>query len=163
MVKLILRMAFVVAALAWAGGAWADPLTLDVNLASVHTKEWARRKLNQFNLGLGLTYPLNQDWSVSAGLYNNSYRKVGAYTLANWTPLHASLPGGFTLNAGVTAGLVSGYTHKENPCSPFAAGLLVQIRQPSGWGVNIVATPNAPHGGPHGGAGFVGFQLVVPL
>jgi len=41
------------------------PLSLNVNLASVHTRAWARQQLNQFNPGLGLTYTFNQDWSES--------------------------------------------------------------------------------------------------
>ena len=134
------------------------PLSLDVNLASIHTEAWARQQLNQFNPGLGLTYTFSRDWSASAGFYENSYRRTSAYTLANWTPLHASLPGDFTLGAGLTAGLVSGYTRTECPVEPFAAGLLVQIRR-KGWGFNIIGVPNTPRGG----SGFVGLQLVVPV
>jgi hypothetical protein len=149
---------FLVAALTSFAHGQELPLSLNVNLASVHTRAWARQQLNQVNPGLGLTYSFNPDWSASAGFYDNSYRKTSGYALANWTPLHASLPGGFTLGAGVTAGLVSGYTRVENPYKPLAAGLLVQIRR-QGWGINITGVPNYSNGG----AGFIGLQLVTPI
>jgi hypothetical protein len=143
------------------GAGEPSALSLDVSLASFHTGARARHSLNQHNPGLGLTYSFSpdSDWSGSLGFYENSYRKTSAYALANWTPWHASLPGDFALAAGVTAGLVSGYTRAQCEVRPFAAGLLVRFRRAGAWGFNIVAAPRVRRGG----SGFVGFQLVVPL
>lgn len=132
-------------------------LSLNVNLASVHTRSWARHHLNQFNPGLGLTDQITPDWSASIGFYRNSFRRTSAYALANWTPLHAALPGNWRADAGVMAGLLTGYTAGEDPVRPLAAGLLLRLRAHAGWGVNIVGIPNMPQGS----SGFVGLQLHV--
>lgn len=151
-------------ALAAAGTARATPiergrLTLDINTTCVHTRTYARDHLNQVNPGLGLTNQVTPDWSVSIGFYRNSFRRTSGYALVNWTPLHLSLPAGVRVSAGLTAGLLSGYTHDENPVRPLAAGALVQLRLPSGFGVNLVGVPNTPHGS----SGFIGLQLVAPF
>lgn len=156
---LALALGFPAAHAEGAGEPSPSALSLDVSLASFHTHARARHSLNQHNPGLGLTYSFSPDWSGSLGFYENSYRKTSAYALANWTPWHASLPGDFSLAAGVTAGLVSGYTRAQCAMRPLAAGLLLQFRRADGWGFNIVAAPRVRRGG----SGFVGFQLVAPL
>ncbi len=133
--------------------------TLDVNLASYHTERWARHSLNQNNLGLGVTWRASRDWSVSSGFYRNSYRRDSTYMLANWTPLHLPLRGGWSLAAGATAGLDSGYRTDELATEPVVAAALVQLRAPSGWSVNLTGVPND---GP-GRSGFVGAQFSLPL
>lgn len=137
----------------------APTYTLDVNLSSWHTERWARRELNQHNEGLGLTAHFNRDWSISGGWYRNSYRRNSAYLLANWTPLHASLPGGWALAAGGTAGLDSGYRSDELATEPLVAAALLRLLAPEGWSVNFTGVPNA---GAHC-SGFIGMQVSMPL
>ena len=133
--------------------------SLDVNLASVHTEAWARRDLNQHNPGLGATAHFNRDWSVSAGWYRNSYRRTSAYALVNWTPLHWSLPAGWHIGAGGTAGFDSGYRTSEIACQPLVAAGLLRVIAPQGWSVNLTAVPNAPGRR----SGFIGMQVSVPI
>jgi len=142
-----------------AGTAGAADLSLDLNLASMHTEAWARRELNQDNPGLGLEYQFSPDLSAAGGFYRNSYRRTSAYALGVWTPLHLAIPGGLTASAGLAAGLVSGYTSTECPARPLAAGAVLRIRDRDGLGVNLLAVPNTPRGG----SGFIGLQLVVPI
>ena len=66
-------------------------VTLDVNLASIHTERWARDTLNQVNPGLGLTTRLSDSWSLSGGAYKNSFSRLSVYALANFTPIHVQL------------------------------------------------------------------------
>ncbi len=154
-------VATIIAALATPAIAAAAPArwTLDVNIGSVHTERWARHSLNQHNLGLGLTAHINRDWSVSAGWYRNSYRRGSTYLLAAWTPLHASLPAGWSLAAGGTAGLDSGYRSDELATQPLVAAALLRVIAPAGWSVNLTAVPNAPGRR----SGFIGMQVSMPL
>ena len=133
--------------------------TLDVNLASYHTERWARRELNQHNEGLGVTAHFNRDWSLSGGWYRNSYRRGSAYLLANWTPLHLPLRGGWSVAAGATAGLDSGYRTDELATQPAVAAALLRVIAPRGWSINFTAVPNA---GAHC-SGFIGMQVSMPL
>ncbi len=134
-------------------------LSLDLNLASVHTEAWARRELNQVNPGLGLEYQASPDWSAAAGFYRNSYRRTSAYALGVWTPWHVAIPGGLTASAGLAAGVVSGYTRTECPLRPLAVGAVLRIRDRAGLGINLLAVPNTPRGG----SGFIGLQFVAPI
>ena len=136
----------------------AQNLSLDLNTTCMHTRTYARDHLNQVNPGLGLTYTFNPDWSASAGVYRNSFQRTSGYVLANWTPVHLNLLADLRVSAGLTAGVLSGYTQAENPLRPFAAGAIVQLRTKAGWGINLVGVPNS-----RGGSGFVGLQLVTPL
>ena len=137
----------------------APVYTLDLNLASYHLERWARDSLNQHNLGLGLTARINPNWSLSAGWYRNSYRRGSAYLLASWTPLHASMPAGWSIAAGATAGFDSGYRRSEIATAPWVAAGLVRVISPAGWSINFDGVPNAPGGR----SGFVGAQLSLPL
>lgn len=137
----------------------AATYSLDVNLASYHTEGWARRQLNQHNLGAGVTAQIDRNWSVSAGWYRNSYRRGSTYLLASWTPLHASLPAGWSLAAGATAGYDSGYRSSEIATAPWVAAALVRVISPRGWSINFDGVPNAPGGR----SGFVGMQVSLPL
>lgn len=144
---------------AHAADAPASRLSLDLNLASIHTEAWARRDLNQVNPGLGLEYQASPDWGAAVGFYRNSYRRTSVYALGVWTPWRINLPGGLTARAGLAAGLVSGYTRTECPARPLAAGVVLRIRDRDGLGINLLAVPNTPHGG----SGFIGLQLVMPI
>ncbi|MDE2268800.1 MAG: hypothetical protein KGL33_07285 [Betaproteobacteria bacterium] len=144
---------------AHAADAPASRLSLDLNLASIHTEAWARRDLNQVNPGLGLEYQASPDWGAAVGFYRNSYRRTSVYALGVWTPLHLAIPGGLTASAGLAAGLVSGYTRTECPARPLAAGVVLRIRDRDGLGINLLAVPNTPGGG----SGFIGLQFVAPI
>ena len=151
--------AAIIATPAIASAAQATRWSLDLNLASIHTEAWARHDLNQRNEGLGATANFNLDWSLSAGWYRNSYRRTSAYLLANWTPLHLPLRGGWSLGAGATAGLDSGYRSSELATQPLVAAALLRVIAPAGWAVDLTAVPNAPGRR----SGFIGMQVALPL
>ncbi len=132
---------------------------IDVNLASVHTQRWARRSLNQRNPGAGIEYRANRTWALAGGVYSNSYRRPTMYALAEFTPLHIGDVNHWHIDAGVAAGIATGYTRAEIPCAPLAGAALIRVATPNGVALNIMGVPNA-------GAyrsGFVGFQLSMPL
>lgn len=132
---------------------------LDANLASVHTERWARESLNQRNPGLGFEWSPSRTWTVAAGEYWNSYRRVTTYALGEWTPIQLGDADGWHLDAGVGAGFASGYHHNEVPTAPFVGAAVVRLVSPGGFALNVVSVPNA-------GAkqsGFLGFQLAVPI
>lgn len=62
---------------------------------------------NEFNYGLGYERDIQEDWSVSGGVYKNSIRRAAFYVLANYYPFN--LGAGFRV--GVAAGPVTGYRH----------------------------------------------------
>ncbi|EQD34540.1 conserved hypothetical protein, secreted, partial [mine drainage metagenome] len=125
---IVATLALAIPVAAGASPSW----TLDVNLASVHTERWARHSLNQRNLGLGVTAQFNRNWSISAGWYRNSYRRGSAYALVNWTPWHLALPAGWSIAAGATAGLDSGYRRNELATQPLVAAALLRVIAPQG-------------------------------
>ena len=157
--KTLIAVALAAALAAPAIASATTSYTLDVNLASLHTERWARHDLNQRNLGAGITAQLTPNWSVSAGWYRNSYRRGSAYALVNWTPLHWSLPAGWSLAAGATAGLDSGYRTNEIATQPLVAAGLLRLIAPAGWSINLTAVPNAPGRR----SGFIGMQVSMPL
>ncbi len=132
--------------------------SLDISTTSYHTRQWARDSLNQDNPGLGIEYQATPDWGAAVGFYKNSYRRTSVYITATYTPLHISLPAGFSLGAGGLAGVISGYTSADAPGRPLLAAALVQVRSAGGYGINLAAVPNMGRS-----AGFVGLQIVVPL
>ncbi|SCC94435.1 conserved hypothetical protein [Thiomonas sp. X19] len=136
----------------------ANRWSLDISTTSYHLRQWARDSLNQSNPGLGFEYQYSRNWGAAAGFYKNSYSRTSAYLLAAYTPLHLALPAAWRVSAGLTAGMVSGYTSAEAPARPLALAALIEVRDPQDWGINIVCVPNM---GPS--AGFVGLQLVAPL
>ena len=138
--------------------ALASKWALDISTTSYHTRAWARDSLNQDNPGLGVQYQYSQNLGFAGGAYKNSYSRTSVYALALYTPAHFSLPFGLTASAGIAAGSVSGYTHAEAPGRPGALAALLEVRSAEGYGVNLVAVPNAGQS-----AGFIGLQLVVPL
>lgn len=138
--------------------AGAPKASLDISLACVHLTQRARDTLNQFNPGLGVTYNFTPEWSTSAGLYRNSLRRNSLYALGAWTPLHWRVTSEWRLDLGGEAGVLTGYSHRDNPAAPFGAAGLIRLRNEKGYGANVVIVPN--HGA---SAGFVGLQIVVPF
>lgn len=152
-------IALVITTATAAASAAAGTLDLNINLASVHTQRWAQQSLNQRNPGLGATYHVSRTWSVAGGVYRNSYRRSSVYALGEWTPLQLGYADKWHADAGVAAGIASGYKRGEVPCAPFAAVATLRVVAPSGIGLNLVGVPNSGRGE----SGFVGFQLLVPL
>uniref|UniRef100_E6PSP4 Uncharacterized protein n=1 Tax=mine drainage metagenome TaxID=410659 RepID=E6PSP4_9ZZZZ len=131
---------------------------LDISTTSYHTRQWARDSLNQDNPGLGFEYHCTPNSGFAAGFYKNSYSRTSVYAVATYTPLHISLPAGLSVAAGGLVGVISGYTSAEAPDRPLMAAALVEVRSSQGYGINLVAVPNAGQS-----AGFIGLQLVIPL
>lgn len=163
--KAVIAVGFLLAGLGGMGmstPAQAAGVTLDLNLASIHGEQWARRDLNQINPGLGITYRPGGsagDWALSMGAYNNSYRHLTAYVLAEWTPLHIGNPQGWYVDAGLSGGVASGYRRSEIPTSPAMGTALFRIESPSGMAASLFAVPNFGARA----SGFVGLQIGIPL
>ena len=139
-------------------------LSLDTSLGSVHfpSRLGGGARFNDFNPGLGLEWPVTTIATAMTGVYRNSYDHPSFYAAMAVTPWAWRLePGGWRwlVRPGLMLGLVSGYSHDENPVAPlFGAGLL-QIRDAhTGIGINLIGLPRMD-----GQAGFVGIQLVTPL
>lgn len=135
------------------------PLSLDVNVASLHTEAWARSTLNQQNPGVGVSYALNDTWTVAGGAYWNSYGRWTAYSMALWAPVRFSVGQRWMVKVGGTAGLASGYKRSELHCAPWMASGLVQLVSPAGIKASIFVVPNFSQRR----SGFLGFQLGFPL
>lgn len=86
------------------------------------------KKYNENNFGLGIEQRLNQDWSISAGYFRNSFDRHTNYALASYTPLQY---GDWRL--GVVMGGVTGY---EDGVSPWLTG--VATRDYGRIGINLV-------------------------
>jgi hypothetical protein len=156
--SLVLLVALAVAIIFPITASARSSVDLDFNFASYHTEAWARQSLNQFNPGLGITYHWNRTWAVMGGEYKNSYRRPTWYALAAFTPLQLGRINGWHVDAGLAAGLASGYRSSEVPSEPLVGGLIVRLASPSGIGLNLLAVPNSDA---HN-SGFIGFQLVMP-
>lgn len=157
--RALAAMAIFATVVALAHPAHAGTWRLDVNLASYHTERWARESLNQRNPGVGIKYTFNRNWAIGAGAYNNSYRRPTVYALAEWTPLHLGQRIHWHIDAGLAAGLASGYRRDEIPCAPLAGAAVIRISAPSGVALNILGVPN----GGSRQSGFLGFQVSLPL
>lgn len=163
--KMVVTIGFLLAGIGGFGAlvpAHAADILLDVNTVSIHGEQWARHDLNQINPGLGITYrPEGSagDWALSVGAYDNSYRRLAAYALAEWTPLHIGNPQGWHVDAGLSAGVASGYRRSEIPTSPAMGTALFRIESPSGMAASFFAVPNFGARA----SGFIGLQIGVPL
>lgn len=163
--KAVVVVGFLLAGIGGLGAsapAQAAGVTLDLNLVSIHGEQWARRDLNQFNPGVGFTYQMGEEaesWAFSVGAYDNSFRRMTAYALAEWTPIRLVSPRGWHLEAGLGGGLASGYRRSEVPCAPAMGSALLRLKSPAGVGVTIFAVPNSGARS----SGFVGLQLSIPL
>ncbi|MBB5360892.1 hypothetical protein HDE76_004144 [Rhodanobacter sp. ANJX3] len=163
--KAVIAVGFLLAGIGGFGAsvpAHAADILLDVNTVSIHGEQWARHDLNQINPGLGITYrPEGSagDWALSVGAYDNSYRRLTAYALAEWTPIHIGNPQGWHVDAGLSGGVASGYRRSEIPTSPAMGTALFRIESPSGMAASFFAVPNFGARA----SGFIGLQIGVPL
>jgi len=137
-------------------------LSMDTSLGSIHFPAGlaGQPRFNDFNPGLGLEWPLTSRITAMTGIYRNSYDHTSAYLGLAYLPRAWRLqPGGWRwlVRPGFMAGLVSGYSHSENPAMPFFGAGLLQIRDTqSGVGLNLIGLPQFD-----GQAGFVGLQIVT--
>jgi hypothetical protein len=142
--------------------------TMDTNLASLHTQSWARRDLNQFNPGVGLTIPSSvPQLSLVSGFYRNSYDRTSVYGGVLYEPFNWN-GAGLHWRAGVIVGLISGYSNDEEPDRPLMTALALSAQTESGWGARLIFCPaglSQPFGNDtrSGKSGAIGLQLLAPL
>lgn len=108
------------------------------------------RGYNERNLGFGIEYSLNKDWSILAGQYQNSIDRPSKYALVGYTPWHLNK----YFSVGALAGAVTGY--HTNKSAMFAVLPLVAVNFRH-VGVNISFIP--PIARKTGGAVGVQFKF----
>lgn len=86
------------------------------------------KQYNENNVGLGLEHRVNDDWSISAGFFRNSFDRHTNYLFAGYTPVEVA-----GWRTGVVMGAVTGY---ENGASPWLTG--VAMRDFGRIGINLV-------------------------
>lgn len=109
--------------------------------------------LNEHNHGLGLEYTLRKDVAVTAGVFNNSFRKDTFYVGVVYTPFRV-----LGLHTGVVVGFdLSGGYNSVNPCKPIIGALHFTTGNESPIGFNIDVLPG---GGKRNGDGVYGAAAV---
>jgi hypothetical protein len=142
-----------------------NPITVDTNLGCWHTQSWARSELNQRNLGLGVTIPLDpiaDAAAATAGFYRNSYDRTSFYAGVLYQPIQ--FRAFLNWKAGAIFGIVTGYRADEEPDRPLLAALALTGQTDSGFGVRLSFVP-ASFTRPGGGgdqSGAIGLQLLIP-
>lgn len=93
--------------------------------------------LNEHNHGMGLEYTVRKDVAVTAGLFNNSFRKDTVYAGVVYTPFRVvGLHAGFVLALDLSGGYNS-----VNPCKPLIGSLRLATGNESQIGFNIDVLP----------------------
>lgn len=93
--------------------------------------------LNEHNHGLGLEYTVRKDVAVTAGLFNNSFRKDTFYVGVAYTPFRV-----VGLHTGIVVGFdLSGGYNSVNPCKPVIGALRFATGNESPIGFNIDVLP----------------------
>ncbi len=65
---------------------------------------------NESNTGIGAEYAFDEDWRLSAGVYENSVFETSRYAQLVWSPpMTTWRHGAATLQLGAAAGVVDGY------------------------------------------------------
>lgn len=106
-------------------------LWLDMNVTSWHSNEtytWKgnTKKYNSDNIGLGLSYEVEDWYEVKVGVYDNSYYKTTVYGGVNVKhDLAASR--NWTIAPGLTAGVVTGYNDTPMHAAAIAPILLPNV------------------------------------
>jgi len=91
------------------------------------------KNYNESNFGLGIEQRLNQEWSISAGYFRNSFDRHTNYAFVGYTPVEV-----MGWRTGIVAGGVTGY---EDGISPWFTG--VATRDFGSIGINIVIATSA--------------------
>jgi len=89
------------------------------------------KKYNESNFGLGIEQRLNQEWSISAGYFRNSFDRHTNYAFVGYTPVEV-----MGWRTGLVMGGVTGY---EEGVSPWLTG--IATRDFGSIGLNIVFAP----------------------
>jgi len=93
---------------------------------------------NEINPGLGYEYPLDQNWSISAGVFHNSFSKPSFYVAG-----FRQLFGTETYRFGVSGGLFTGYA-----ISTIVPNLMPTFMyERERWGLNFFYSPSLRRGG----------------
>lgn len=88
---------------------------------------------NEFNPGLGYEYPVDENWSLSAGVFQNSYAKASFYVAA-----FRQLFGTQQYRFGVSGGLFTGYEYASVVPSLMPTFMYEKDR----WGLNFFYAPS---------------------
>lgn len=112
-----------------------NPVAVTVPVFTRHFPSSA--DLNEHNRGLGVEYTVRQDVAVTAGLFNNSFRKDTFYAGVIYTPFRV-----LGLHTGVILGLdLNGGYRSINPVSPLLGALHFSTGSESPLGFNIDILP----------------------
>lgn len=107
----------------------AQDTYLTFNIGSYHVN--AEKKYNQKNYGLGVEHHIG-DFSLSGGIYYNSYYRTSLYTLGGWTPLEVA-----GVKVGILAGVANGYPGMNASGPIFVAAVILSTEY-----VNILVVPS---------------------
>jgi len=144
----IAKVALCVALALGSTAAMADIHKFGLNISGF--SEHTQTGYNGVNPGVGLLYH-NGDMVFELGRYKNSYYQSSKYALVDYMPYHYR-----DINAGVFAGIATGYTKEQNLVRPAVAGIAVNY-MPGRYGLAFKAVPPT---GP-GTAGFVAVSFVM--
>jgi len=115
--KFLILLAIAVPLLAGYNIAHADEFWADANVASYHisSHEYCDngkcQDFNQLNMGLGVTYYMDDTIGFTGGFYKNSYSKLSTY--AGLAMKHDIAVGTYTVSPTLLIGGVSGYQDTE--------------------------------------------------
>lgn len=116
-------------------------------VATVRSYHYDRSvKHNEDNYGLGVEKRIADNWTATAGYYENSYSRRSVYVGANWLPLHAGY-----FHLGLAMGGVDGYG--SHPFGPYLFPVLAF--QGKEYGLNLAVVPSVS-GNPYT---VIGLQL----
>lgn len=131
--------------------AFAAEYAVDINLCSYHIGR-QNQGLNQWNPGIGVTYQFNEQSSISAGEYYNSYRFKTRYGMADHRPLVWR-----RFSAGVFAGFFTNYGKRRQ--GVFGGGLSFEYRPLKHLALDMRYVPPFSHGL----GNVLGFSAKFPL
>ncbi len=100
------------------------------------------RQFNQNNLGVGVEYAINPNWTVAAGRYANSVWKHSNYLQALYTPDATSFRvSNVDIKMGVAVGTVNGYSDMNHgKYAPAALPVISLETQRVGFNLTVIPT-----------------------
>lgn len=107
---------------------------------------------NEFNPGLGYEHPIDENWSISAGVFYNSHAKTSVY-LAGFR----QLLGINNFRLGISGGLFTGYSYASIVPSLMPTLMYEKER----WGLNFFYAPSIKRDGKKVSNNTVIVQLKV--
>jgi hypothetical protein len=141
---------FLIALLFLSSSAFADELSVDINLAARHfnREDVDNHNLNENNIGFGITHT-EGDFLQTFGAYKNSINRVSSYGLLGYYIVNNAM-----LRTGILVGIVTGY--KSDIATGAFATLLFKKNN-----INFIAVPPATKS--TWGDGFIALQLQYIL